>query len=64
MTSELIKCPHCGYKFRMDVKESWNAGKAPMTRGIFDVFKRKPEKSILDVKCSNCGKTFGHEVKV
>lgn len=65
MTSELIKCPHCGYKFWMDIKESWDDGKAHMSKGMLDFLKNKPEKCLLDIKCPNikCGKTFEYEVK-
>ena len=64
MTSELIKCGHCGYKYRTDVKELVEEGKAQIARGLFDFLKNKPGKSFsIDIKCPNCGKTFGYEVK-
>ncbi len=64
MTLELIKCPFCGYKFRMDVNELVEEGKAQMAKGLLDFLKNKPGKSFsIDIKCPNCEKTFVYEVK-
>ncbi|WP_255335785.1 hypothetical protein [Methanosarcina sp. KYL-1] len=63
MALELIKCPFCKFKFRMDVEELVKEGEAPISRALFDFLKKKPEKSMkIDIKCPKCGKNFLHEV--
>jgi DNA-directed RNA polymerase subunit RPC12/RpoP len=72
MTSELIeliKCPHCGYKFRTDVEKVAEDGETVVVRlGFSDIkkaFRRKvPKKLRIDLTCSNCKKEFEWEVKI
>lgn len=68
MISELIKCPHCGYKYRTDVGKIIEDGKTVVVRSGFSeikkVFSRKiPTKRYVDLKCPNCTKEFEWEVK-
>jgi len=71
MTSELIKCPHCGYKYYTNVEKIIEDGKTVAVRfGLSDikkVFSRMTPKSMfIDLTCpnSNCKKAFEWEVKV
>ena len=69
MTSELIKCPHCGYKYYTDVEKIVEDGETVAVRfGLSDIkktFKRKsPKKLYIDLTCPNCKKEFEWEVKV
>lgn len=71
MTSELIKCPHCGYKYCTDLEKIVEDGKTPVLRvGFSDVKKvfnrRTPKSMFIDLTCpnSNCKKAFEWEVKV
>jgi hypothetical protein len=71
MTSELIKCPHCGYKYCIEVEKIVEDGKTPVLRvGFSDVKKvfsrRTPKSMFIDLTCpnSNCKKAFEWEVKV
>ena len=69
MTSELIKCPHCGYKYYTDIEKIVEDGKTVAVRfGLSDVkkvFSRKTSKNLcIDLSCPNCKKEFEWEVKV
>lgn len=69
MTLELIKCPHCEYKYRTDLEKIKKDGKTNLVRGLglsdFEkILGRKKLKSIyLDLKCPICKKEFEWEVK-
>ena len=63
MVLELVKCPHCGFEFRMDTKKLVDDGETDVVRGIFGSLKRKPILlTTVDIVCSECKKTFEHEV--
>ena len=63
MALELVKCPHCGFKFRMDIKKLMDDGETDAVRGIFSSKKRKPIRpATVDIVCIKCKKTFEHEV--
>lgn len=69
MTSELIKCPFCGYKYRTDVGKIVEDGETVAVRlGFSDIektFRRRAPKSLyIDLACPNCKKEFEWEVKV
>ncbi len=68
MTSEPIKCPHCGYKYHTNVDKIVEDGKTRVARLGFSDLKNKslsPACKILfiDLKCPNCKKEFEYEVK-
>lgn len=69
MTSELIKCPHCGYKYHIDLGKIVEDGETVAVRsllsGIKNAFSRKtPQNQSIDLVCANCKKEFEWEVKV
>lgn len=69
MTSELIKCPHCGYKYHIDVEKIVEDGDTVAVRfGFSDIkktFRRKAPKSLnIDLACPSCKKEFEWEVKI
>jgi len=68
MTIELIKCPHCGYKYKTDVEKVVKDGETVVVRvgfsDIKDKLRRKTAKSLfIDLTCPNCKKEFEYEVK-
>ena len=64
MALELVKCPHCGYKFRMDLKARVNDGGGIAVRGILNSLKPKPRRvETIDIDCPNCNKTFEQRVE-
>ena len=64
MALELVKCPHCGYKFRMDLKARVNDGGTIAVRGILNPLKPKPRcPETIDIDCPNCNKTFEQRVE-
>ncbi|AKB43525.1 hypothetical protein [Methanosarcina vacuolata] len=69
MTSEPIKCPHCGYKYRTNVDKIVEDGETVAVRfGLSDIKKvfsrRTPKSMFIDLACPNCKKEFEWEVKV
>ena len=63
MVLELVKCPHCGFEFRMDTKRLMGDGETDVVRGIFSSKKRKLMRlATVDIVCLECKKTFEHEV--
>ncbi len=64
MTLELVKCPYCGYIFRIDVKARINNGKTKVVRGLLGSKKSEPTHiETIDIECSNCKRSFEFEVK-
>ena len=64
MMLELVECPHCGYKFRTDVKAIEEDGETIAVRNILKFWKPKPRRvKSIDIDCPNCGKTFEYEVE-
>ena len=64
MVLELVKCPNCGYKFRMDLKARVDDGETTAVRGILNFLKPKPRHvETIDIDCPNCNKTFEQRVK-
>ena len=63
MALELVKCPHCGFEFRMDTKKLMDDGETDVVRSILRFRKRKPIcLATVDIVCSECKKMFEHEV--
>ena len=63
MVLELVKCQHCGFEFRMDIKKLMEDGETEAVRGIFSTKKRKLIRpATVDIVCIKCKKTFEHEV--
>ena len=64
MALELVKCPYCGYKFRMDLKARVDDGGGIAVRSILNFLKPKPRRvETIDIDCPNCTKTFEQRVK-
>lgn len=68
MTLELVKCPHCGYKYCTNIEKFVEDGETVAIRlGLSEVkkiFRRKTAKSFfVDLKCPNCKREFEYEVK-
>lgn len=64
MALELVKCPNCGYKFRMDLKARVDDGETTAVRGILNFLKPKPRRpETIDIDCPNCNKTFEQRVE-
>jgi sarcosine oxidase delta subunit len=60
---ELVECPHCGYKFRTDVKAIEDDGEITAVRNILH-WKPKPRRvKSIDLECPNCKKRFEYEVE-
>ena len=63
MVLELVKCPHCGFEFRMDTTKLMGDGETDVVRGIFSSRKQNPIcLATVDIVCNKCKKTFEHEV--
>jgi len=64
MALKLVKCPHCGYKFRMDLKARVNDGETTAVRSILNFLKPKPRRvETIDIDCPNCDNTFEQRVE-
>jgi uncharacterized C2H2 Zn-finger protein len=63
MMRELVKCPHCGYTFRTDVKAIEANGETTAVRGILHRKPKHRRVTSIDLECPHCGKTFVHEVE-
>lgn len=69
MTLELVKCPHCGYRYRTDIEKIVENGETVVVRvfglsGVKEIPGGKATKSLyIDLKCPNCKKEFEWEVK-
>ena len=64
MALELVKCPNCGYKFRMDLKARVDDGETTVVRSILNFLKPKPRRpETIDIDCPNCRKTFEQRVE-
>ena len=64
MTSELIKCKHCGYVFKTDLITLVKDGDTIVARNLLDFFKEKPRYlKTIDIKCPNCDKWFVYRME-
>ncbi|MFA4935257.1 MAG: hypothetical protein WC568_05415 [Candidatus Methanoperedens sp.] len=63
MALELIECPYCHYKFRIDAKALQNDGETIVVRGLFRREPKPVRAKSIDLECPNCKRTFEHEVK-
>ena len=64
MMRELVECPHCGYKFRTDVKAREEDGEITFVRRFSNFWKQKPRRvKSIDIECPNCSRTFEYEVE-
>ncbi len=64
MALELVKCAHCGFKFRIDVEKVSEDGETVAVRGFLDRWKAKPSSpKSIDLKCPHCDKWFEWELR-
>jgi len=64
MDLETLKCPHCGYVYRIDIKKVERDGKTVAVRGSKSNVKPSFSKEMyIDQKCPNCDKEFEWPVK-
>lgn len=64
MALELVKCAHCGFKFKIDVKALEKDGETFVWRSFLNFWKPKPRRvKTIDLECPNCKKKFEHEVE-
>jgi hypothetical protein len=66
MALELVKCPHCGYEFKTDIREREKDGNTVAVRSIFNFWKPKTRRTkTIDIECPNpnCKKIFEYQVE-
>ncbi len=66
MALELVKCPHCGYKFRTDIGQRERDGETIAVRSILNFWKPQSKcVKTIDIECPNpnCKKTFEYSVE-
>lgn len=64
MAPELVRCKHCGFKFRIDLKELVKESKTPLIRGLLDFLKKAPKNyDYVDIQCRKCGRWFEAKVE-
>jgi len=67
VTSKLVKCPHCGYQYRTDVKKIVEDGKTIVLRialpDINKMFRNTVRNISIDLTCPNCTNEFEWQVK-
>lgn len=57
MSLKTIKCPHCGYFYRIDLEAMVERDHTTLVRGTNEnCIRLKVE--IIDLTCPNCGKVF------
>ena len=58
-----ITCPYCGHEWNENLKEIYEAGKTPVTRGVGKRARGSPEsKKYVDLVCPNCKREFEYPV--
>jgi len=63
MRLETVKCPHCGYIYRIDIDKVVEDGETIAIKGYNITGKTKLQKSkYIDLKCPNCNKKFEPQV--
>ena len=58
MSLKTIKCPHCGYVYRIDLEKVVKDGLALAVRGTDERIPTHVSEIKIDLKCPNCGKVF------
>lgn len=60
--SELVKCPYCGYIFRINITQHIEEGQTFITRGLWDRSKQSPAIERIDLTCPHCKEIFEYTV--
>ncbi len=63
MTLKLIECIHCGFKFKIDIEKQLEDGETTAARSIFKRKKKIRQVKTIDIKCTNCQKTFEYPIQ-
>ncbi|HEY9205366.1 MAG TPA: hypothetical protein VIO58_05545 [Candidatus Methanoperedens sp.] len=66
MALELVKCPYCGFKFRIDIGKQEKDGETFVYRSFVHSLISQPRRvKTIDIECLNpsCKKTFEHPVE-
>jgi hypothetical protein len=59
MSLETLKCPHCGYLYRIDIERVAEDGKIVAVRRLIGrKYDKNGEELRIDQKCPNCNKEF------
>lgn len=58
MSLKTIKCPHCGYVYRIDLETVVEDGLAVAVRGTDESIPMPVSGIKIDLTCPNCGKVF------
>ena len=63
MSMETVKCPYCGYVYRIDVGKVVEDGQTTVVRKIKQGSVSKPgREEYIDLTCPNCGEEFEWKV--
>jgi predicted Zn finger-like uncharacterized protein len=64
MSFEILKCPHCGYVYRIDAEKVLEDGQTTVVReiGQRSLFKPRQEEYI-DLTCPNCDEEFEWQIR-
>ena len=63
MSLETVKCPRCGYVYRIDVRKVVKDGQTNVVRKITQRCVSKPgQEESIDLNCPNCGREFEWQI--
>ena len=60
MALELVKCPHCGLKFKTDLQEWKRGGEISIVRRFGFSKPETRQVGTVDLMCPHCMKIFEH----
>ena len=58
MSLKTVKCPHCGYVYRIDLEKVADDGQTTTVRGTDESIPIPLNEKKIDLTCPNCGKVF------
>lgn len=63
MSLETVKCPYCGYVYRIDVKKVLEDGNTTIVRKSKQVgISKSGRVEYIDLTCPNCGEEFEWQI--
>jgi len=63
MSLATVKCPYCGYVYRIDVEKVVKNGQTTVVRKLTQDSVSKPgREEYVDLTCPNCGEEFEWKV--
>jgi endogenous inhibitor of DNA gyrase (YacG/DUF329 family) len=64
MNQEIVKCPHCGYEYQIDIEMVAKDGETMFVKGLYGTSKSQLDKEMyIDQKCPKCDKWFEWKAK-